>query len=52
LIALSEPFAEAQLDVYRRSPARIPTSIRGRQFGGQSVERVYLYPPPLDIASK
>ena len=38
--------AQAAIDVYKRHPARIPTYIDGRSFGGIGVEGVYLYPPP------
>jgi hypothetical protein len=52
LIGVRDPFVRAALDLYRRYPARIPTRIRGRQFGGMSVEEVYLYPPPVTAVSK
>ena len=52
VIGVHDPFAQAALDVYRHSPARIPTRIRGKQFGGMSVEGAYLYPPPVNALSK
>jgi hypothetical protein len=52
LIGVNNPFARAALDLYRRSKARVPTHIRGRSFGGMSVEGVYIYPPPLVTVNK
>jgi hypothetical protein len=52
LVGVNDPFARAALDLYKRSNARVPTHIRGRSFGGMSVEGVYIYPPPLAAVSK
>jgi hypothetical protein len=32
--------------------ARVPTHIRGRSFGGTSVEGVYVYSPPVAAVTK
>ncbi len=52
MIGVNDPFARAASDLYTRSKARVPTHIRGRSFGGMSVEGVYVYPPPLAVVSK
>ena len=53
LIGARHPFARAALEVYRRYPdSRVPIRLRVHQFGGQSVEGVYLYPPRVGAMSK
>ena len=44
LIPASDPLAQAALDVLRSYPARIATRFGGRNFGGMSVDGVYIYP--------
>jgi hypothetical protein len=51
LIGTDNPFARAALDLYKQSKARVPTHIRGRSFGGMSVEGVYVYPRPAAAVS-
>lgn len=52
LIGTDDPFARAALNLYAQFRARVPTNIRGRSFGGMSVEGVYVYPPPVVAVSK
>ena len=52
LIGVNDPFARAALELHKRFRARVPTHIRGRSFGGMSVEGVYVYPPPAATVSK
>ncbi len=49
---VDDPFARAAVDLYKQFTARVPTHIRGRSFGGMSVEGVYVYPPPVATVSK
>jgi hypothetical protein len=51
LIGVYNPFARAALDLYKRCKARVPTHIRGRSFGGMSIEGVYVYPPRVAAVS-
>ena len=52
LIRANNTFARAALALYKRSKARVPIHIRGRSFGGMSVEGVYVYPPPVAAVTK
>ena len=44
LISPSDPVAKPALDVLRLFPGRIATPIHRRNFGGASVDEVYIYP--------
>jgi hypothetical protein len=44
LIRPSDPLAKAAVDVLQRFPGRMPTRIYRSDFGGSSVDEVYLYP--------
>jgi hypothetical protein len=44
LIGGDNPLARAALDIHQRHPAKVPTWFNGKNFGGMSVERVYIYP--------
>ena len=46
LIPADDPLAQAALEVHRRYPARIATRFGGKNFGGMSVDGVYIYPAP------
>jgi hypothetical protein len=49
LIGQDDPLAEAAREIQQRYPGRIPTWYHGNTFGGMSVDRVYIYPPPLTV---
>src|SRR5438128_1844588 len=42
-----DPVAKAALAIQKKYPGKIPTRYHGRQFGGLSVEEVYIYPLPI-----
>jgi hypothetical protein len=46
LVGLSEPTAQAALEIYRGSPPRIPIHLQREEFGGVEVEEVYLIKGP------
>lgn len=46
LIGSDDPLARASFDAHHRFAAKVPTRFKGNQFGGVSVEEVYIYPPP------
>jgi len=46
LLGSDDPLARAAIDIHQRFVARVPTRVSGRDFGGLSVEEVYIYPPP------
>jgi hypothetical protein len=50
LIKESHPLAKAAIEILQRFPGRMPTRLHRRNFGGMSVEEVYIYPTPV-IAS-
>ena len=52
LIAGKNPLARAAAEIYRHSRARKPIWVHEGQFGGMSVEGVYVYPSPVSAASK
>ncbi len=52
LIGGKNPLARAAAEIYRHYPVRKPTWIHDSQFGGLSVDGVYVYPPPVSAASK
>jgi hypothetical protein len=47
LIRGDDPLARAASEIYRRHPAKVPTWSNGKNIGGMSVERVYIYPPRI-----
>lgn len=47
LITTSDPLARAALDLLRRYPGLMPARLGATNFGGLSVEDVYLYPPSV-----
>jgi len=52
LIGVDNPLARAVLDIYQRFPARIPTRVGSMNFGGSSIEGLYIYPPAVSTSSK
>lgn len=44
LIPASDPLAQTALSIHRRYPGNRPTRFGGNNFGGMSVEGVYIYP--------
>ncbi len=52
LIGVNDPLARAALDIYEHHPAKIPTWFNGKNFGGMSVEKVYIYPPKISAPLK
>ncbi len=46
LIGTDDPRTRAALDIHRRFAEGIPAHFRDCQFGRESVEEVYVYPPP------
>ena len=52
LIGGDNPLARAALDIYQRYPAKVPTWFNGKNFGGMSVERVYIYPTKVTAPTK
>src|SRR5205823_6786239 len=51
LIGSSSPLAQAALDFSRRYPGKVLSRFDGGQFGGVSVDGLYIYPPPAHGAS-
>jgi hypothetical protein len=47
VIGSDDRIAQAALAVQRKYPGRIPTRYHGRQFGGLSVDEVYIYALPV-----
>jgi hypothetical protein len=47
VIGTNDRVARAALDVMSKYPGQIPMRYHGRQFGGLSVDEVYIYPLPL-----
>lgn len=47
LIGVDDPLARAALDIQKQYSGRIANRFHGKQFGGASVEEVYLYPSPI-----
>jgi hypothetical protein len=50
LIKPDDPLARAAIEILRRFPAKVPTRLRGRNFGGLDPEEVYIYPNPVTVA--
>jgi hypothetical protein len=46
LLGSDDPLARAAIDFQHRFVGRVPTRVRGREFGGFNVVEVYIYPPP------
>lgn len=46
LVGLSDPVVKAALAVYKGHSTQIPLHIRGRNFGGEEVEEIYLVRGP------
>lgn len=44
LVTTSDPLARAAMDVHRRYAGNMATQFGGKNFGGLSVEGVYIYP--------
>jgi hypothetical protein len=44
LITMSDPLAQAALDLMRRYPGLMPARLGATNFGGMGVEGVYIYP--------
>jgi hypothetical protein len=44
LIGSDDPLTKAAIEVNRKYPGPMPTRLRGKDFGGVSVEEVYIYP--------
>jgi hypothetical protein len=44
LVGSDDPLAKAAIEANRKYPGRVPTQIRGKDFGGVPVEDVYIYP--------
>ena len=47
VVNANAPFAQAAADINDRFPRPLATCLRGRTFGGVSVDDVYIYPSPL-----
>ena len=50
LIGTDDACTQEALNVYRGYPARIPTRMSRREFGGVHVDGVYIYPPTLETS--
>jgi len=50
LINPGHPLAKAALDVLQRFPGRMATRLHRRNFGGVSVDEVYIYPTPIAVS--
>ncbi len=50
LIKPGHPLAKAALDVLQRFPGRMATRLHRRNFGGVSVDEVYIYPTPIAVS--
>jgi hypothetical protein len=44
LVPTSDPLAQAAIDIHRRFPGRIASRLGGSNFGGLSVDGVFIYP--------
>ena len=44
LISADDPLAKAALDIYKKYAGHIPTRFHGKNFGGVTVDELYLYP--------
>ena len=44
LVPTSDPLAQAAIDIHRRFPGRIASRLGGSNFGGLSVDSVFIYP--------
>jgi hypothetical protein len=52
LIGIKDPRARAALEMYERYHTRIPIFRWGENFGGVSIQGLYLYPPPVAAVSE
>jgi len=44
LVGSDDPLAKAAVELNRKYPGPMPTRFRGKNFGGDPVEEVYVYP--------
>ncbi len=49
LIKPDDPLAQAAIEIRQRFLAKVPTRLRGRNFGGIVPEEVYIYPRPVAV---
>ena len=49
LIKPDDPLAQSAIEILQRFPAKVPTRLRGRYFGGIVPEEVYIYPRPVAV---